>query len=429
MANILNVPPELIEHTVHDLGLADICNLRLSCLTIYRPSHWDEIIESGTREVAEQTRMNACTTTLESIKERLEALKAERDFILQSIADQAHVQATGIDISLLRIIFHNLKPVTLALSFEVNIQEEVYERFPARFCSDFPQLRERTSYAFITAMMAVAQSGLALSSLQVYGGEWGGALSLHDLHRALPRLKAEGITTALLSLQSLYICVALYLTKECNTEEENAQRNNTEWNSLNNKHHYMALAELISLAPNVEELNVEGFKVRRQRRGAYFKLDTIIQKALLHKLKKCMFREAYIKEDSLLHLLRNSPQLKSLHLKHIVLSSGSWKNIFDYVAPTSSTNSTSHETDDCSTASCKLDVVVLDRLSSSPNRSLLCFLQKDELGFLLDHRIEIYGADLCHGIQYEGSQGRLTGWDAALYRWRNDKTGVVRCGF
>ncbi|TFK35520.1 hypothetical protein BDQ12DRAFT_737601 [Crucibulum laeve] len=472
MANILNMPPELMEHTVHDLELTDVRNLRLSCrgfceklshrfktffvhqttnlsqeslrtlveisqnvdlascvksitilATIYSTTRLDEIIETGTRRVVEQTGMITCTTTVNCTQEELEVAKADRDLILQKIADQEHVQTAGIDISMLGIIFHNLKPVPLALSFEVNIQKDIDVRRPARFCSDLPQLWRCTSHTFIAAMAAVAQSGLALSSLHVYGGEWGGALSLHDLHYALPQLKAEGITTALTSLQKLYICVAPYVTEEDSIEEDNVQQVNAEEDSPNDEHH-MALAELLSLASSVEELDVHGFNVRGQ---SVIYLDSIAQKAPLHRLKKCTLRGAYIEEDSILQILRNNPQLNSLYLKRIVLAGGSWKNVFTYLAPVctsaGSSNPASHEIDSSLTVSCKLDVVVLDSLYSSPTGRLLRFLQEDgnsnaSLGFL-HHRIEIHSTDLCRGIQYEILQGRPKG-SAALYRWRNE---------
>ncbi|TFK35487.1 hypothetical protein BDQ12DRAFT_726008 [Crucibulum laeve] len=301
---------------------------------------------------------------------------------------------------MLCIIFHNLKPVSLALTFEVDVREELDVRRPARFCSNFSQLWKRTSHTFIAAMSAVAQSGLILIALHVYGGRRSGALSLYDLHHALPRLKIEGIATALASLQKLYICVAPYVPED-NTEEENAPQDNTEGGSPNNEY-YMALAEIISLTPNIEELDVHGFKVRGQR-DIY--LDSIIQKAL-HKLKKCALRGAYIEEDSLLQLLRNNLQLESLYLKHIVLSGGSWKNIFNYLALTSSSDSAAtHETDSCSTTSCELDVVILDSLSASPPGRYLRFLQRDGKKppiYAPQWRIEIHGtAHLRYEIQYD----------------------------
>ncbi|TFK35489.1 hypothetical protein BDQ12DRAFT_714712 [Crucibulum laeve] len=462
MAKILNMPPELMGHMVQDLGLTDIRSLRLSCrelceksshrfktflahqktnlseeslrilveisqhidfapcvqsitilATIYSTTQLDKIIETGTRHVAEQAGMFTCTTTVECTQEELEVAKADRGLILQKIADQEHVQTAGIDTSMLGAIFHNLKPVPLALSFEVNIQKDIDERRPARFCSDLSQLWKRTSHTFIATMAAVVRSGLILNALRVYGGRWGGALSLHDLHHALPPLKAEGLTTALASLHKLYICVAPYVTDQDNAEEDNTEENNS------NNDHYTALAEIISFAPNIEELDVHGFKVRGEH-AIY--LDSIIQKALLHKLKTCTLRGAYIEEDSLLQLLRNNLQLKNLHLKKIVLAGGNWKNIFNYLALTSSRHSASHERDSCSAASCKLDVVILDSLSESPPGRLLRFVPRSGEKASVDalrRRIKIDSADrLRHGIQYNVPSGRTKG-SPELYRWMN----------
>ncbi|TFK35526.1 hypothetical protein BDQ12DRAFT_668599 [Crucibulum laeve] len=215
MANILSMPAELIEHIVHDLGLTDICNLRLSC---------NEIIEPGMIDLAElePTEMNTSTTTVKSIQEQLEVLKAERDLILQKIADQTHLQTAGIDISMLRIIYHNLESVPLALSCKVDVQEEIISvetQLPYIHHSDDGGCTEWP----------------CSKHLHMSGEEWGGALSLHELHAAILRLKAEDITTALASLQKLYICVALYVPEEDKVEEDNVQQINTEpENSPNN---------------------------------------------------------------------------------------------------------------------------------------------------------------------------------------------------
>ena len=283
---------------------------------------------------------------------------AARDRLLElqiRIANIADAAANQSDIGLLTTALQkasNLRTITL----ESGVYRGPEVRLPAsQSCGSWHEIWKRALHVFTVTMKALAQSRLPLDELHIYGGYWGCGVPAYDIFRLMPDLITKGLGEVLVNVRVLTLTYStllfderLFDTKYFDSEEHprfplrNTGSNDVLLSLASARGHYLGPASFLALCPNLESLVVSLDELRppewcsREDVPAYYGgyekvFDHIAQAVQMPKLLKCKINGQRIRQNALLQLLRDSPQLKTLKLRFVTLvEADSWGTIFDH---------------------------------------------------------------------------------------------------
>ncbi|KAI9878945.1 MAG: hypothetical protein M1830_010063 [Pleopsidium flavum] len=255
-------------------------------------------------------------------RRKIAQASAEHSLLTQRKDRQAGVEAALLDVSMLTTVLCNISKLR-ALSLEAAIYQDTVDRF-ATDGSHWLQSWNMASQTYLVALTAIAQSCLAVEQIDVYGGTWRCSVPTYEINEYMPQLKAVGLKEALASLRVLSLSMSTRICESNEDADEDAVRR-----VATDERNYLGPAQLLSLAPGLEELDLHLYRLLRSSTDYEAVFTHISTTVPLPKLLKCKLRGLDIRKRSLRQFLRNCPRLKAGELREIRLKEGIWRPVFD----------------------------------------------------------------------------------------------------
>lgn len=300
---------------------------------IYDTSELDRMLKTKKRRVLENKGGISRTTDHKATKDELdEAWRAREQFLTQQ-ADQEWLMENGSDVQLLADALRRLCKLK-TLSVEISIDQGFGKCVAAAPTREWSSVWVRATQVYRIMTLALAHSGVAVETLQIYKGSNKYSLPTLDINQHMPALESKTFARAAQHIKSLTLSVSTKLIT--NHEKivkagmglllDRLYENNPIVVAAEN---YPGVARLLKQMPNLEHLDLHLYAPLENTTKNYGQvLSCIANSVVLPSLRHCTLRGLPCDEASLLRFLRLQNALNTLELCEVILVSGSWNPVF-----------------------------------------------------------------------------------------------------
>ncbi|KKY28935.1 putative f-box domain protein [Diplodia seriata] len=199
------------------------------------------------------------------------------------------------------------------------------------------QIWEMAVHDFNIALRAMAQSGIAIDSMLVFGKEWGCSVLSAEVGKLLAddaTSGAEVARAAVSCLKSLSISVSRGSLKMFGGDGE---KNTVDWDGIDSNEDIEGFGDLLAMASSLEKLDMRKVRMYNELGLSRSVTDpnffrSIATKAAVTKLRSLTLRGWTARGDDLSHLLWRCSSLEELELREVRLWDGQWSQVFGLLA-------------------------------------------------------------------------------------------------
>ncbi|KAB2572762.1 hypothetical protein BFW01_g3586 [Lasiodiplodia theobromae] len=272
------------------------------------------------------------------------------------------------------------------------------------------QIWEMASHDFSITLRAMAQSGIAINNMLVFGKEWGCSILSAEVGALLAgraMFEAEGIRAAMSRLKYLSISVTQGSLQMFGGDLE---RTTVEQDGIVGNEILEGFADLLATCSSLEELDMRNvwmcndLGLKRNCTDPRFFGD-IATKAVVPKLRSLTLRGWTVRAEDVLHLLRKCNDLEELELREVRLWDGQWSQVFRMLGERTR----------------QLKQVTLYRCFEKQliriTRPVGAVIKSDSLGNRFTETFRLSGEEVRDGVDYCKQAERWSGrWPHTLYR-------------
>lgn len=266
------------------------------------------------------------------------------------------------------------------------------------------------SHDFSITLRAMAQSGIAINNMLVFGKEWGCSILSAEVGALLAgraMFEAEGIRAAMSRLKYLSISVTQGSLQMFGGDLE---RTTVEQDGIVGNEILEGFADLLATCSSLEELDMRNvwmcndLGLKRNCTDPRFFGD-IATKAVVPKLRSLTLRGWTVRAEDVLHLLRKCNDLEELELREVRLWDGQWSQVFRMLGERTR----------------QLKQVTLYRCFEKQliriTRPVGAVIKSDSLGNRFTETFRLSGEEVRDGVDYCKQAERWSGrWPHTLYR-------------
>jgi len=343
LPSLEGMPEELVEAVVQLLELSDTCSLRQSCRDIAAKASRGRFRtffivkrvrlapDGNVAEFAHLTQPESLGCLLRGLT-IVGYVPAETDDTHDNHDDSdEHFEPDDGSTKLadlLKTAFGNLRrnsPLRClrSLSLEVDGQGEEGRQSPRLVFTSWPRTWETAGHTFRIAMMTLAESGLLVERLDVFGNVNRCSLAVDKIGPVLPHV---GIHSSLQNLRHLTLSLSHHASAGIDKVESRS--------AAMGKDHVEDVCRFIQSCTQLESLDLHWFGLGHSGKNdaaleEEHVFDRITELAHLISLTTCVLCGITTTEAALLSFLANQVQLQSMTMTGIQLASGHWRPIFD----------------------------------------------------------------------------------------------------
>lgn len=397
MASLQDLPVELVEYIVQDLDLQDIGSLRTACrdmrskasqgrfktffiskrvdltpeflerfTSITSPGCLGDLIEHLTLVAVvyntlgvEATLRNGSKYVTEDHQrmkvdlnpEELAAATTELQQLRQQHVELTRLHNSGGDLKLLAEAFSNIrdhaKGRLLSMSFDTVVSRDRKTRQQPLIGGSWKQIWKASARAWRLGLDALGSTSLPVETLDIYSGVKRCSVTSNEIG---VRRNRKGFDAAFKGLRKISLSVTNRIIDASGLDKRltGDPDDNIDWEAeyeqlpkadllsiASDEANYTGPAELLHLAPALEELHLHWYETRvgtlSHSELMYERIFArIVATAQLPSLRVCRLRGLYVTGSDLLKFLPNGP-IKDLALENVYLVKGGyWRPIFDY---------------------------------------------------------------------------------------------------
>ncbi|KAG7004556.1 hypothetical protein G7Y79_00024g055060 [Physcia stellaris] len=265
-----------------------------------------------------------------------EAWRAREQLLAQQ-AKQEWMMENGSDVQLLADALRRLGKLK-TLSVEIIIDQGFgtgVSAAPTKKESSSVWVRATQVYRIVT--LALAHSGVAVETLQIYKGSNKCSLPTLDINQHMPALESKTFGRAAQHIKSLTLSVSTKLITNHEKMVKAGMGLQLDWiyetdPTVLSAENYPGVARLLKQMPNLEHLDLHLYAPLENSTRKYGQvLSCIANSVVLPSLRHCTLRGLPCDEASLLKFLRQQNALDTLELCEVILVSGSWEPIFSHL--------------------------------------------------------------------------------------------------
>lgn len=398
------LPTELLEGVIALLPFQDVCSLRLVSRTIAARSGHGAFRKHFTTKTVNWTSTEQMQGFVHLTQPHWMGCLLQH-LIIIGIASAASLEHPS---RLLTKAFTNLRLNSAhrglrSIVLLVKGHDENNNLVPCEKIRDWRQVWQTAAQTFIIMSCALAESGLPLQELDIFGSITRCSLACNQIG---PMLDSIDLSRPLEKLKSLSLSLSHHTAED--------PKGKVIKSLAAGKRHANDIGRLLKLCRQLESLelhwyNLPGTNLSNEARTEERCFFTyIVHVAPFSQLRHCRLEGIYTDETTLLTFLKKATQLSSLSMEEIHLQTGQFGPVFNYL--------TSHAR--------SLDHLHLDDLWES--RRLICFDSPREPHFPCSaaygpDTLTRIGGDCRCTIGYRLMQGRSLGFPQGL-KWYRRKT-------
>ena len=209
-----------------------------------------------------------------------------------------------------------------SLILEAAVYKMVAVRLAAYKCTDPKVMWKKASYVFHEVMTAIAESGMLVDRLSIYGGLWGCSVSCDIIHEVVGFWTDQDREKTLDAVKTLSLCVSAW---KLDSEIDYTAKRTV----APEVHRHHSLASFLALFPNVEELEIQAYATRygpSEFNGDAF--ESVAEEVRFSSLRSCTLGGFHLRDIDLISFLQDNRRLGNLTLQSITLTQGSWHEFF-----------------------------------------------------------------------------------------------------
>jgi hypothetical protein len=271
----------------------------------------------------------------------------------QTNYEQLH--ESGTDVSLLSDAFRNIVANSktgklLSLSLEVVVYREDFEqRLPPLAGGSWRFIWKSAADTFSTMMCSLAASNLSIEKLDIFNDRQLQRCSLACNELGSIDFDHKGLAISLASLKSLSLSFSekVIFNSKNDAEQSYDPAEETAWDEVGegrddddikteaaDEGNFIGLAKLLQLSSQLEDLKLHQYLLIQGRlHPADMYHERLLQRAAQMtpnmNLNRMELRGLYVREEDLLALIQRTA-VRKLSLYSVVMSSGSFRSVFDY---------------------------------------------------------------------------------------------------
>lgn len=229
-------------------------------------------------------------------------------------------EKTRLSRTMLTIAFCQLGRLK-SLILEAAVYKVAAVRLAAYKCTDLKVMWKKASYVFHEVMTAIAESGMLVDRLSIYGGPWGCGVSCDIIHEVVGLWTDQDREKTLDAVKTLSLCVSAW--RPDNEIDYTAKRK-----VALTEHRHRSLASFLALFPNIEELELQAYATECVRPWFQDAFESVAEEVRFSSIRSCALGGLHLREKDLIRFLQDNHKLADLNLQSITLVQGNWHEFF-----------------------------------------------------------------------------------------------------